>query len=119
MLCGNCRREIADYSNFCYFCGARQTIAAPGQQTVAQKRLMRSVTDRKIAGVCGGVAEYLEMDSSVVRIIWVLLAIFPIPLSAVLGYLVAWLVMPEAAVIISAPVAAPASPAAPQPNQSA
>jgi phage shock protein C len=117
MLCGNCRREIADYSNFCYFCGARQAVAAPGQQRVAQKRLMRSVTDRKIAGVCGGVADYLEMDSSVVRIIWVLLAIFPIPLSAVLGYLVAWLVMPEAPVVSVAVPASSAAPAA-QPNQS-
>lgn len=116
MLCGNCRREIADYSNFCYFCGSRQTVAAPGQQRVAQKRLMRSVTDRKIAGVCGGVADYLEMDSSVVRIIWVLLAIFPIPLSAVLGYLVAWMVMPEAPVMVAPPM--PASSVAAQPNQS-
>lgn len=117
MLCGNCRREIADYSNFCYFCGSRQSVAAPGQQRMAHKRLMRSVTDRKIAGVCGGVADYLEMDSSVVRIIWVLLAVFPIPLSAVIGYLVAWMVMPEAPVVVSAPVSA--SSAAAQPNQSA
>lgn len=116
MLCGNCRREIADYSNFCYFCGSRQAVAAPGQPRVAQKRLMRSVTDRKIAGVCGGVADYLEMDSSVVRIIWVLLAIFPIPLSAVLGYLVAWMVMPEAPVMVATPM--PASSVAAQPNQS-
>lgn len=115
MLCGNCRRDIADYSNFCYFCGARQSVAAPGQQRVAQKRLMRSVTDRKIAGVCGGMADYFEMDASVVRIVWVLLAVFPIPLSAVVGYFVAWLVMPEAPVVVAAPVAAPA--ASPQPNQ--
>lgn len=116
MLCGNCRREIADYSNYCYYCGARQSVAAPGQARVASKRLMRSVTDRKIAGVCGGVADYLEMDSSVVRIIWVLLAIFPIPLSAVLGYFVAWLVMPEAPYVAVTPVATPAA-ASPEPNQ--
>jgi len=115
MLCGNCRREIADYSNFCYFCGARQAVTPTGQR-VSHKRLMRSVTDRKIVGVCGGVADYLDMDSSVVRIIWVLLAIFPIPLSAVLGYLVAWLVMPEAPVVVAGPALAPST--APQPNQS-
>jgi phage shock protein C len=95
MMCPNCRREIADYSNFCYFCGSRQS-TTPAGVPVANKRLMRSVTDRKIAGVCGGVAAYMELDSTVVRIVWVLLAIFPIPFCAVVGYFVAWLVMPEA-----------------------
>ena len=61
------------------------------------KRLMRSSTDCKIAGVCGGIAEYLEVDSTIVRLVWVLLVIIPVPLvPAVLGYLVAWLVMPKA-----------------------
>jgi phage shock protein C len=111
MMCPNCRREIADYSNFCYFCGSRQSVA-PSGPAVAHKRLMRSVTDRKIAGVCGGVAAYLELDSTVVRIVWVLLAIFPIPFSAVVGYFVAWLVMPEAPLpspVATAPEAAPQS----------
>ena len=70
MICTNCQRDIADYSNFCYFCGMRQhasvNIAPP-----PSKRLMRSRTDRKIAGVCGGIAEYLDVDSTIVRVIWV------------------------------------------------
>lgn len=40
------------------------------------KRLFRSETDRKIAGVVGGLAEYLNMDASLLRIITVLLFIF-------------------------------------------
>jgi phage shock protein C len=92
MICGNCQRDIADYSNFCYFCGARQH-AAP----VASRRLMRSVVDSKIAGVCGGIAEYLEIDSTLVRLIWVLLILMPVPLvPALVGYFVAWIVMPLA-----------------------
>jgi phage shock protein C len=114
MLCGNCRRDIADYSNFCYYCGARQTVT-PAGVTGARKRLMRSSVDRKIAGVCGGMAEYWDMDATVVRIVWVLLAIFPIPFAAVVGYLVAWLVMPEAPLPSAQGV--PTS-AAPQPTQS-
>jgi phage shock protein C len=95
MNCPNCRRDIADDSNYCYFCGSRQTVA-PAAPPV-QKRLMRSATDCKIAGVCGGIANYLDVDSTVVRLIWVLLVIFPVPLvPAILGYLVAWLVMPQA-----------------------
>ena len=113
MLCSSCRRDIADYSNFCYYCGARQSVAPAGIPT-PQKRLMRSVVDRKIAGVCGGVAEYMDVDSTVVRIVWVLLAIFPIPLSAVVGYFVAWLVMPEAP-LPAVQVAAPAAPQSAQP----
>ncbi|MGA9184850.1 MAG: PspC domain-containing protein [Candidatus Acidiferrales bacterium] len=105
MNCPNCRREIAEYSNFCYFCGARQgRAAAPGAPV--QRRLMRSATDCKIAGVCGGIAAYMDVDSTVVRLIWVLLVIFPIPLvPAILGYFVAWLVMPQAPLPIPVVVA--------------
>jgi phage shock protein C len=96
MTCGHCQREIADYSNFCYFCGARQH-ASPDGPPRAAKRLTRSVVDRKIAGVCGGIAEYLEIDSTLVRVIWVLLVLMPVPVvPAFIGYFVAWLVMPQA-----------------------
>jgi phage shock protein C len=58
---------------------------------------MRSVVDCKIAGVCGGIAEYLEIDSTLVRVIWVLLVLMPVPVvPAFIGYFVAWLVMPKA-----------------------
>ena len=96
MICPNCQREIAESSNFCYYCGARQQ-ASPSPPALASKRLMRSSTDAKIAGVCGGVAEYLGVDSTIVRLVWVLLVILPIPLvPAVLGYIVAWIIMPKA-----------------------
>lgn len=96
MVCWYCQREIAEYSNFCYFCGARQPVASANPPRAA-KRLMRSVTDCKIAGVCGGIAEYLEIDSTLVRLIWVLLVLMPVPLvPAFVGYFVAWLVMPQA-----------------------
>lgn len=95
MRCGNCQREIAEYSNFCYFCGARQH--ARYTEPPGSRRLMRSSVDRKIGGVCGGLAEYFEIDSTVVRIIWVLLILMPVPVvPAFLGYFVAWLVMPLA-----------------------
>jgi len=96
MICGNCQREIAEYSNFCYFCGARQH-ATPVDPPRASRRLMRSVVDSKIAGVCGGIAEYPETDSTLVRLIWVLLVILPVPLvPAIIAYIVAWIVMPLA-----------------------
>ncbi|HEX2713806.1 MAG TPA: PspC domain-containing protein [Candidatus Acidoferrales bacterium] len=108
MICSSCRREIAEYSNFCYYCGARQgATAAP--PPAAQKRLMRSATDSKIAGVCGGFAEYFDVDSTVVRLVWVLLVLLPVPvIPAFLGYIVAWIIMPKAPrpAAASAPAAA-------------
>jgi phage shock protein C len=64
---------------------------------------MRSVVDRKIAGVCGGVAEYFDVDSTIVRLLWVLACFVPFPvIPAILGYGVAWIVMPEAPMPASA-----------------
>jgi phage shock protein C len=107
MICGHCQRDIADYSNFCYFCGARQH-GAPAGPPRASKRLMRSAVDCKIAGVCGGIAEYFEIDSTLVRLIWVLLVIMPVPVvPAFIGYFVAWLIMPQAPLPVPAAAAPP------------
>ena len=58
-----------------------------------EKKLRKSKTDKKLCGVCGGIAQYLGMDSTVVRLIAVLLAIFCG--SGLLVYIIAALVMPE------------------------
>jgi phage shock protein C len=110
MVCPNCRRDIADYSNFCYYCGGRQNAAAPG--VVAQKRLMRSSVDCKLAGVCGGIAEYLDVDSTIVRLVWVLVFIFTGFVPGGLAYVIAWIVMPQAPLPVPAPAAQQAPPSA-------
>ena len=56
------------------------------------KKLYRSSTDKKIAGVCGGIAEYMNVDSTIVRLIAVLL-VFGCG-SGLLAYIVAALIMP-------------------------
>ena len=53
---------------------------------------MRSRTDEKIAGVCGGFAEYLEIDVTLVRLVW-LAALF-LGGWGFIAYIVAWIVMP-------------------------
>ena len=70
MNCPQCQRDITNYSNFCYFCGARQAHATAS--TAPPRRLRRSATDSKLAGVCGGLAEHFAMDSTIVRLLWVL-----------------------------------------------
>lgn len=59
-----------------------------------QKRLYRSKTDRKIAGVCGGIAEYFGIDPTIVRII-ALVLLLPGGLPGFVPYLIMWVVVPE------------------------
>lgn len=73
------------------------------------RRLIRSATDRQIAGVCGGLAEYFGVDATAVRLLWVILSVFGgAVVGGVIAYLVAWLIIPPPAnVALSTP--APAS----------
>ena len=59
---------------------------------MADKKLARSA-NKKLAGVCGGLAEYFGMDASIVRIIWLLATIFT-AFAGVLIYIILMLVMP-------------------------
>jgi phage shock protein PspC (stress-responsive transcriptional regulator) len=61
------------------------------------KKLFRSVTDRKIAGVCGGLGEYLGIDPTIVRLIAVVSLLAW--LSGGLAYLIAWMIIPEASAV--------------------
>ncbi len=57
------------------------------------KRLYRSKKERIIAGVCGGIAEYLEVDPVLVRLMWAIGAIMGG--AGILAYLLAWIIIPE------------------------
>jgi phage shock protein PspC (stress-responsive transcriptional regulator) len=57
------------------------------------KRLMRS-NDRVWAGVCGGIAEYLDFDPVLVRIAYAFLTLFTC-FSGLIFYIILWIVMPE------------------------
>ena len=59
------------------------------------KKLYLSNTDKKLCGVCGGLAEYFDIDSTLVRLAWVVLSLFP-PFPGVLVYIVACLIIPKA-----------------------
>lgn len=58
------------------------------------KRLYRSRRNSMIAGVCGGLAEYLNMDPTVVRLIYVLLSLFTAAFPGLLVYIIAVIIMP-------------------------
>lgn len=68
-----------------------------GRSTYQGRRLMRSDEDSWIAGVCGGIAEYLRIDSTIVRVVSVILAIYPgMGIFGVITYVVLWAIIPPA-----------------------
>jgi phage shock protein PspC (stress-responsive transcriptional regulator) len=72
------------------------------------RRLYRSRTDSVLGGVAGGVADYLDADPSIVRIIWAILAIVTGGIFVVI-YIVMWIVVPEAPTSTVPASAAPAA----------
>ena len=58
-----------------------------------KKKLYKSNTDKKLSGVCGGIAEYFDIDSTIVRLIWVFFTLFVG--CGIIAYIIAALVMPK------------------------
>ena len=58
-----------------------------------EKKLYKSVTDRKICGVCAGLAKYLNMDPTVVRLLWALVVLFGG--AGVWAYIICAIVIPD------------------------
>ena len=74
------------------------------------KKLYRSTTDKKLCGVCGGLGEYFDIDSTLVRLLWVVLAFLSCG-TALIAYLVCALVIPQQ------PLFGPQQPEQPQPEE--
>jgi len=69
-----------------------------------EKKLMRSSSDKMIAGVCGGLAKYFGIDAVLVRILFVVFALAGGP--GILLYIILWIVMPEESTAATPPPAA-------------
>lgn len=57
------------------------------------RKLYRSTTDKMVAGICGGIAEYFDIDSTIIRLIWILLFIGAG--SGIIAYIICWIVIPK------------------------
>ena len=107
MVCPNCQKEIADGSNFCYSCGAKLGAGAPSYAATAPpRRLMRSSRDKKLGGVCAGLADYFDLDPTIVRVLWLLAVL--LGGTGLLLYVILWIVLPLAppATVVVAPTSA-------------
>jgi len=116
MYCSSCGNEISDTARYCQQCGT-PTVKTASTPAVARPRrpLSRPRDDRKIAGVCAGIARYLGMDVTLVRILMLVFAIWP-PCVGAIFYIVCWIVMPQDPLLlppathVSEPQSAPAAP---------
>ena len=103
MYCSACGIEVSDAFRYCPQCGTTTGkegfLSGSGQP---RRSLTRSRENRKIAGVCAGVARYLGVDVTLIRILTVVLAIWPPPLG-LLFYLACWIVMPQEPLLLAPP----------------
>lgn len=103
MYCPSCGIEIPDSSRYCQQCGA--STGKNGFTSTAGKPgpvLSRPRDDKKIAGVCAGIARYLGIDVTLVRIVMLVLAVWP-PALGLIVYIVCWIVMPQDSLLLAAP----------------
>ena len=63
--------------------------------TEPKSALMRSRNDRWLAGVCGGIAEWLGWDPTLVRILYIAVSILSVGFPGMLVYVALWVLMPE------------------------
>jgi phage shock protein C len=102
MFCTKCGSELRERDRFCAEC-ATPTARLPLVPINREARLSRA-RKGKIAGVCAGLARYLQVDVTVVRIIAVILLFWPVPFVATIAYVIAWMVMPQDPVALPEPM---------------
>lgn len=94
MFCTQCGFKLEDEDLFCAKCGSPTREDAPPRARPRRGRLSRPMDDKKIGGVCAGFARYFDMDVTLMRVLWLVVALVTGGIGFI-AYLVAWIVMPK------------------------
>lgn len=99
--CANCGKENEDQAAYCSQCGkglpassSPQNGAPPPPAPDGSKRLYRSGQDKWVAGVCGGLGEYFDLDPVLVRVLWIILTLVSMGIG-IIAYLLLWAIVPR------------------------
>jgi phage shock protein C len=96
MFCTNCGQEISNTARFCSQCGQGTGVdAGPTLGYQAPRRLHRLMYDKSVAGVCAGIAKYLDVDVTLIRVLVVAVTFFTGVIPGVIAYLIAMAIMPK------------------------
>jgi len=88
MYCNACGKAIAEDDRVCSQCG--KLVGVP----TTPKKLMRVRAEKKIAGVCAGMAQYFNLDVTLVRILWFFITVATGVCPGIVTYLLAWIMVP-------------------------
>lgn len=95
MYCTQCGTRLDDSARFCTSCGRPVgALPPPGLTGPPPRKLRRIMSQKKIAGICAGFAEYFDTDVTLMRVIWVALLLLP-PQIGFFAYIVCWFVLPK------------------------
>ena len=102
MYCSNCGNDISGDFKFCPQCGtaAGETGGSTTPYRKPSRAFFRLREDRKVAGVCAGIAQYLNIDVTLVRVLIVCLSIWP-PVVGLVFYLICWIVVPNEPLLLT------------------
>jgi phage shock protein C len=97
MYCTQCGTQTAETANFCPSCGQQTPLGSQANRNAHQhgapRRLTRTTYEGKIAGVCSGLARYMDVDVVLIRLLAIAATIGSAGI-AVLVYFAAWIVVP-------------------------
>lgn len=99
MYCTNCGTQIGDTDKFCRECACETKVGREANRQTASgyeapRRLYRVTSEKRIGGVCAGLARYFEVDVTLVRLLVVAATLCSGGLG-LLAYIAAWIIMPR------------------------
>ncbi len=93
MYCTQCGVELSEEFRYCPQCAAPTGKAPDAREPSRHRPLVRRMRDKVIGGVCAGFADFLNVEVTLVRIVWLTVAVFTGV--GFIAYLICWIVMPR------------------------